>query len=303
MKKGISILFHLTSYMMVSPVYQQNPSSLPLVLLEDIIIIDRNNFHLSGMTIDMAGNCYIVSDEHEYIYQLVLEGNDRGRVNKIKELEAQKEMEAIVSIDTTFLVGVEENANQVVSFRPTDTLVTTGQLSSGSWDNEGIEGLALDTDKKVLYIAKEMYPSVLYRYQIGSSGDPKKIEIQGINETEDVSDLYFEGGYLYALMRKAREIRKIDLTQKKVVSIFRYFDFVAKDRGKKIKSLYYQKSSEQKKGYGLAESLAITKDWIYVGFDNNGQSLLRWAKRKYKDFDSETVGSKPIIMKFRRPKF
>lgn len=148
-------------------------------------------------------------------------------------------------------------------------------------ENTGIEGLAVDCQNKKVYLAKERDPRRIFKIDfegnILESFDFPLSDRQGakvINPfngeglfvtSPDISSMVYSDGYLYVLERNTFEISKYDLSQKKVIKRYSYFE---------NKGYYFTE-----KPFGFAEALYIDKKNIYLGIDNNG------AKRSPKFLD------------------
>ena len=133
----------------------------------------------------------------------------------------------------------------------------------------GLEGIACDSSPGLLYLARERQPRMIYvvslpdfkvqdAFDVHPGWESPRTEA-GILVYADYSDLYFDGGFLYALQRSDRAIVKIATKEKRLVSKLQ-LDFE--------ESRYYDYAGP----FGFAEGLQLTKDRIYIILDNNGVS-------------------------------
>lgn len=152
-------------------------------------------------------------------------------------------------------------------------------------DNAGLEGLAIDCEKKVIYLAKERDPRILFSASL-KSGDI--LETFQIPETDsnDFADLKFYKGFLYVLERNASLITKVDVKTKSVVSKYSYAH-VTKGPGGPL----YGPTP-----YGLEEGLLVLDDEVWLAVDNNELEATKYAKETFR-----LKGTKPALMRFRKP--
>ena len=141
--------------------------------------------------------------------------------------------------------------------------------------NAGFEGLAIDCENQILYIAQERQPRAIIVVDI-----KKMIPIdifvtpgKGVGKVNpDYADLYFENGYLYILERNFHHILKVDPKTKKVVKKFAYGE---------TNHLHLKEIYQTKEPYGLAEGLAMSKDQIFIGIDNNKNQISEKAQKAF----------------------
>jgi len=95
-------------------------------------------------------------------------------------------------------------------------------------------------------------------------------DIQGLNwhnKNKDLSDLFYDGQFLYTLERNAYAVCQRTLPHLTAVHCFSYEHIELGDSSR------YEKAR-----YGLAEGLAINDRFIYVVLDNNGQPRISAPK-------------------------
>jgi hypothetical protein len=171
--------------------------------------------------------------------------------------------------------------------------------------NAGFEGVAADCATRTIYLAKERDPRRLLTveratwtlvgdHDVAPSDRGGQKVINPFNGGQglltigaDFADLTFDGGFLYALERGTYEIAKIDPKTYQVVARVSYF-------------LSEHGAYETGEPFAIAEALAMTKDEIYVGLDNNGTSVAPAAGKALgiKPGEGDRVGA---IMVFKRP--
>lgn len=157
--------------------------------------------------------------------------------------------------------------------------------------NTGFEGVAVDCENGLMYVAKERSPRAILTVRM------QGWKVLGVHDLEpsatsatnaigverDFSDLAFDGVYLYVLERSARQIAKVDPSVMKVLARFSYEHA---ERG-----LY---NADPR--FGLAEGLALSSSEVIIGLDNNGSPVSRAAERRF-----GVSGNSPAIIHFKRP--
>lgn len=166
--------------------------------------------------------------------------------------------------------------------------------------NAGIEGIAVDCQKNLLFVAKERDPRYLLVFSIETGkllrqGTPPASDRGGqkvinpktgtglLSIGPDFADLAFDSGYLYALERNTYEIVKLDPKSFAPLARVSYFHYE--------KSLY-----DTGAPFGTAEVLVLTDHEILIAFDNNGSPLSTVAYQKY-----GVSGPYGALMRFKRP--
>jgi hypothetical protein len=172
---------------------------------------------------------------------------------------------------------------------PVDFTELKGVYDGG--ENAGFEGVAIDCQKNLLYIAKERQPRYLITVDLKSHkiltyADVKDPDYKSNLPTFglDFGDIYFAEGFLYGLSRNERAVIKIDPKDFAVLS-------------KKTYSHVEDGMYDTGEPYGIAEILMIEKSQIIVGADNNVKPLSKKSKDKYKI--KNNAGS---LWYFKRPK-
>ncbi len=167
--------------------------------------------------------------------------------------------------------------------------VKTGKNGAphGEIPGAGIEGIACDEAAGILYVARERQPRMIYSVALSNYKTMDAFDVPagwdsprtggGRLVYADYSDLYFEGGFLYALQRSDRTILKISPEKKSLVSKLR-LDFQ--------ESQYY----DYKEPFGMAEGLYLTRERIFVVLDNNGVARI-----------GDPQNTSPLLLEFARP--
>lgn len=132
--------------------------------------------------------------------------------------------------------------------------------------NAGFEGIAVDTRKRIVYIANERDDAIVYTLGLSADGLRLRamahLSMSGLTGDDrfDISDLYFENGFLYVLYRRAARILKLDPGSRRIVGSF--------DAGFAVAGLYHSPE-----GYGFAEGLYMTRREIFLLLDGGGKAM------------------------------
>ncbi len=282
MRLLIAFLLILNSF-----VQSKGQNSEMTFLLDSIIVIDKDNFQLSGMSI-YNKSLYVVGDRPKMVYQITDKDNKLTPV-----FDGISQMEAIVFVENSKVYISSEEKNEIYVFPEGKVLLNANQLNTSDWKEAGIEGIAFDTKSNVLYFAKERSNAAIHSYNLDTEV-LETFQTKGIRRFEDISDLYLKGNSLYVLERKARNIRKLDLETMDPVSDFNFRKYVISPQNQ---DHLYQHG--EKEGFGLAEALIITEEYIYIGFDNNNSRIHSWVEKTY---NIKGIGRNSIIMMFKKPK-
>lgn len=232
-------------------------------------------------------------------YKIYLKHLPNDKNNKLKV--NRQDFEGLAACGTTMYV-IDERVRNVLKFRTDggfERLQLTFAAVKGVYEggeNAGFEGVAVDCEKKIMYLAKERQPRFLLKIDMKKWKileqtdviDPTvaKPLVRGVldfGSVLDFSDLVFDRGFLFALSRNERDLLKIDPNTFKVVDRRSYA--IAEN------GLY--KTGEP---FGIAEALVLTSEEIIVGLDNNQSPLTEGAMKKYGV--SGNVGS---FLYFKRP--
>ncbi len=132
--------------------------------------------------------------------------------------------------------------------------------------NAAFEGIAIDSGRRRFYIANERDDAIIYTLEPSADGLTLRttghISMSGLTGDGrfDISDLFFDGGMLYVLYRRAGRIVKIDPDENRMVGTF--------DAAFAVSGHYHSP-----KGYGFAEGLYMTRGEIFLLLDGGGTSM------------------------------
>lgn len=251
----------------------------------------HHRFDFSGLT------CYndeylAIADKNwnQYAYKINIDSLHWYLVDSIPlGLSNNTDLEGIDYCSQTGLYFIDERLNRAYLKDEADKshmIFNKGQLRDGlKWGtNSGLEGLALDCENHLLYLAKERDPRFIVTYDMK---EQMITDIFDLPDSEsDISDLKFQNGFLYMLERNANYITKINAQTKQLIDRVSYRETCSHHEGK-----LYSYSE-----YGMAEALVLTADEIWIGLDNNGLPFSEHARKTY-----GLQGNQPLLIKFKRP--
>jgi hypothetical protein len=276
---------------------------------------DKGSLELSGIAM-LDGEWLIVTDDDKdpYVYEAKIK--QKKFFNTKKKIDLSKaivglgdgnhlDIEGIATCGQTIYLADERvrqviriNADQSIERLPID-FSSYPEIMGGD-SNAGLEGIAADCGGERLYLAKEREPRFIITvdmkdWKILSVKDFDPSDRSGqkainfvtgeglIDVGPDVTELFFEGGFLYALERNSYELAKLDPKTLQVISRVSFF--------KTLKDTYTTGEP-----FGLAEALYLTKDHIIIGVDNNNQPLSVIAEKLF-----DVKGSHGGLFFFKRP--
>ncbi|MEM7692268.1 MAG: SdiA-regulated domain-containing protein, partial [Pseudomonadota bacterium] len=217
------------------------------------------------------------------------------------EIDGRADLEGVFA-NGAELFFANEAGQDVYRFRLIDQTATAAPLkirfpwvaATALWRNAGLEGIAYDARQRILYLAKERDPSVIFVYDLDNKGVGtynREFSIEPAADAhphQSISDLYFSNGFLYALERRAYSIAKVNPRTGTVVSRASYAQLRDGDDALFVND----------QGYGLAEALLLSEREILLGLDNNGKPINPqnvWAQQ------FSLQGDEPAIVRLRRP--
>jgi hypothetical protein len=260
---------------------------------------DNRRLDLSGLVV-VNDVVYMVGDKDydHYIYEIVFTENsfythkkNELYFDRVRELEEIRlDLEGIDYCKDRFYL-INETTNEVIAITGEQVFTIPidyeafGENPRTWLKNAGYEGVAINCDKNILYLAKERQPRFIYEVDLDGGLIISKFNIPE-TESNDFAAMEYENGFLYLLERNGNYIAKVDAETKEVVAKVSYRQVCSHPDGK-----LYEPSK-----YGMAEALWLNDKEIWVGIDNNGISLSYHAINKY-----GLSGSTPVFIKFDRP--
>ncbi len=198
----------------------------------------------------------------------------------VVETDGLSDFEGLFHDGQRFLIAEEDSASIV--FLSADGIAERRQVilqhlhtettDPGGTENTGFEGITFDSDSGVLYLAIERQYRMIYEvdsetlrrtgfFDVPSGWRLPRWERAArggwISIFPDYTGLFFEHGYLYALVRNDPAVLKIDPRQRRLVHRVEF-------------SLNPTDYYETQEPFGLAEGLALVEDRMLVLLDNNG---------------------------------
>ena len=258
----------------------------------------EERFDLSGIC-KLNNKIYVVADKkwNNFIYRLDTTAAN-FRVYPEKELcpDTKIDFEGIDVCDNQLFL-IEEWFDNVLSVNDDSCNLTKHPvywkrmgIDPTKWGNKGLEGIACDNEHSVLYLAKEREPRRIFKIDLkmGTFTEPFIDVLTKKMKGHDISDMKYENGYLYILERSTATIVRVDVKTKHTKSYS--FKYIVFKNGQRIFTNKFPQ-------YGMAESLLLTKDQIWVGLDNNGDKVSEYGKSLGLKENNNTV-----IFIFKRPK-
>ena len=261
--------------------------------LESIHVLEnyQQAFDLSGIA-KIEQDYYVVSDNQfsKQLYQIQLRPSNFHISDSISlQYEPVSDIEAIDYCEDRSVFFTNEVNNHVYLFadgqnkKVFDSSQLNKHLALDWGTNKGLEGIAVDCENLILYLAKEREPRFILAYDLRSN---EIISMAQKDNMGDISDLKYQDGYLYILERKDNIISKMDVKTMQVVQRVSYKKTCSHPEGK----LYSGTP------YGMAEALLLTHNEVWSGLDNDCVPFSEHASRTY-----GLTGKNPVILRFKRP--
>ncbi len=245
----------------------------------------REELEPSGITA-MQGRLFFVSDNaHDYIIYELARGDDAYSVRKFIDFNSyydvikrhkshDLDLEGIVWYEDGFFV-VDERDRYIYKVKYNSSIQRIGHdipkynrrmgLRFSVDENAGFEGIAIDPVKRVFFIANERGRAFIYLLRMRGNNFKTfdHIIMDDILRLKDVdiSDLFFDGGFLYLIYRKESRIIKLDPYKKIALHSLSYLKLTG--------GLY-----ESKKTRGFAEGLYIAERDIFLLLDSGGKRMI-----------------------------
>ncbi len=257
---------------------------------------DDLRFDLSGMLV-YHDKVMVIADKqwNKYIYIIDTLGSDfRSSVYQQLCFSGNLDIEGIECCNNEFYI-LDEYLNEVYIIKngncemmKIDIPWSKYGIDRSDWGNRGFEGIAMDCENNILYLAKEREPRNIYRIDLNTKEITEPFATQlSEGDGHDIADMKFENGKLYILERGLGQITSIDLESglKRSVS----FQDLVFHNGERL----FQNSNPQ---FGMAESFLLKPDEIWLGIDNNGDPVSNYGLSL-----GLKKGNKTIILIFKRP--
>lgn len=252
----------------------------------------RDKFDLSSLVKDTADTVYTISDKEKnnFIYKVDWK-NAELKPEIPFGVTDTLDIEAIDICGEEFYLSNEKNDKFYIVKNGEKTrefvldYSAVGGLSKGFLSgNKGFEGMAIDCENQIMYLAKEREPRFLLNVDLKTR---RVLKQWNIPETDafDFSEAKYENGFLYLLERTGMLVTKVDPKTEKVIAKFSYQNM------EKSPGYLYGPAI-----YTFAEALMLTPTEIWIGFDNNGLKVTKEAKK-----DLGIKNRDPLIMRFKRP--
>lgn len=272
--------------------FSQVPGIQELEFLSIHVLTDYpQNFDLSGIT-NIEGDYWVVDDRewNDNAYKIALGSDYFYFVDSVSlGIDYKSDIEGIDYCPELGIIFTEEEYNRTyisASSGNSKMVFNKGQLPNHQrWGkNKGLEGIAVDCQNNIIYLAKERQPRFIIIYDMDNE---QVIDIITLTDKEgDISDLKVENGFLYILERNENYVTKMALGTKQIVARVSYKNTCSNQDGK-----LYHKSK-----YGMGEALLLTPEEIWIGLDNNGLSFSDHAQKTY-----GLSGNQPVLIRFERP--
>ncbi len=262
----------------------------PSQLLE--VKITNKRFDLSGIASDDKA-WYVIADKpyNHFLYEIAI-SNEQVVLKDKRNLPVSGliDLEGVDYAGGAFFFCNERDSH-VYRFDDGKWEVLNidwGDLENDQWGNKGLEGIAIDSLKQVIFLGKERQPQKIF--ETGIKGGPVKEVFTEISRTNNfhVSDLKMRGKYLYILDRNKYRVIKINTVSEEISSQFDYSEVLNYKNEK-----FYQRAR-----YPMAEALLLTENQVIIGLDNNGKRFN--SKNKFIK-QAGLKGRNPVIIIFERP--
>ncbi|MCC5927609.1 MAG: esterase-like activity of phytase family protein [Cyclobacteriaceae bacterium] len=288
------ILNMLISFSLTMVACAQHTEELRLVKVMQLSNDYTLQFDLSGIVQNDQGDWYVIADKNwdRYMYRIDTAGNCWHITDKVPlpHTSAKIDFEAVDFCNGWYYFSDEED-NSVWRFKENlweEVTIPYEKIGvdPAQWKgNTGLEGLAVDCDNEILYLAKEREPRFIFSINLKNGEITQPFDIPQTH-SNDFSDLKFENGYLYAIERNGNYIAKIDPIRRELIDKVSYRSTSTPEQGR----LYAGAK------YGMAEALLLLDDYIVIGLDNNGLPVADFAEELY-----DISGIHPVLLFFERP--
>jgi len=229
---------------------------------------EGERFDLSGI-VEAQNSVWVIADKpwNNNIYKSTISDHNISFSDGISFfVDFKIDIEGIDFCDSSFFVINEAN-NMVYEIKSNND---TAKLILIDWNltnypansdpNAGLEGIAIDNENKVIYLAKERDPSMLFKLNL-KDRNIEQVFGNLINNEESISDMKYENGFLYLLERESSTILRINTQTQEILRVS-----IKNTLNPNGLQLYTSENPE----YGIAEALLLKENEIWIGLDNNG---------------------------------
>jgi hypothetical protein len=265
--------------------------------VKQLIASDDKRFDLSGI-VEYKGMVLGIADKdwNTHIYKIDTSQNN-FKISSFLQLcpGVELDLEGIECFNNKFYL-IEETQSEVYIIEPDKCDMVkleipwqTYGIDCSNWGNKGLEGIAIDSENQILYLAKEREDRNIFRIDLKTMEmtEPFAKQLKS-GPGHDISDLKFENGNLYLLERGLGQITRFNCRTGEKFS-FSFQELEYKDGQRMF--------SNENPQFGMAEALLLTPDEIWIGYDNNGDPVSEYGKSL-----GLKEGNKTAIIIFKRPK-
>lgn len=275
----LSALFLLSSLSGNVQLKKISSSRLRLISINQIRLPDGyTRYDLSGMSIDHIGNILTIDDFSNNICKIDTISDGMWKLvidKKVGNIVPKSNFEALdIKNGHTYLASekppyflaelIDENLKELP--------VNRDKISSlVGIQNSGIEAIAFDSSSGKMYFCDEAsqlknglyHDPVIYSTFLNGPKTPVSTFVK-YSQADDISDMAIYKSNLYILKRYSCSIEKWDLASKKLIDCYSFRSLIFSNERQELYGTGY---------VGLAESLLLVGNKIFVGLDNNGSKL------------------------------
>ena len=260
-------------------------------------------FDLSGLIKAGTDTFFLVNDKSSQIFRARLSPADSVAAESAADLKEllpaikSFDLESIRSAGGGSYLIANEATHQVILWNPSNQQAELRVknlpelLAPYKFDRSfGMEAVCPDGDR--LYVAKEKGPALLLAV---TDRIETAAQLKVVPADSDITDCLFRDGTLYLLNRNNRRILLAHPASRRpagpTFELFEQWDFSAIEQDPRFQYwMRDQKTGEQHDEWGTAEALDMDDQFVYIGLDNNGQSLRQNPRE-----------TRPVILVFNKP--
>lgn len=162
----------------------------------------------------------------------------------------------------------------------------------------GLEGIAIDCERNILYLAKEREPRALFSYNLKNS----KLSLLNTEDfpqlpkEQDFSSLHFEYPYLYVLARMDLKIYKYHVQKQMVADVYDLGFVNGLRKSWDLKSIYNKETQ-----FSPIDGMTMDKNFVYLVVDQNNMNIKKEFQSDFKYLKMDQAASSLFII-YKRPK-